>query len=209
MKADDSNASTTTPSKFYAVQNGRIPGVYTDWPSAQKQITGWTKPKHKSFSTRAEAYAFVQAGQSDGSPVSNVNIDLDDSASQPQSKKAKRDNKKETATPVPMDKDSLGELNPMLAPLPSDAEDGFDRRMIMDLETGEMRWKTAEELSARKLMYKPDNYADSMSIYTDGACRGNGKKGAFGGVGVYFGPQDPRYVFLLVFCIGPTELTAK
>lgn len=29
-------------------------------------------------------------------------------------------------------------------------------------------------------------------VYTDGACSSNGKKGAKGGVGVYFGENDPR-----------------
>lgn len=46
-------------SKFYAVRSGRVPGIYTDWPSAQKQIVGWTKPKQKCFSTRAEAQRFM------------------------------------------------------------------------------------------------------------------------------------------------------
>ena len=46
-------------SKFYAVRSGRVPGIYTDWPSAQKQIVGWMKPKHKCFSTRAEAQRFL------------------------------------------------------------------------------------------------------------------------------------------------------
>jgi len=46
-------------SKFYAVRSGRVPGIYTDWPSAQKQIVGWTKPKYKCFSTRVEAQRFL------------------------------------------------------------------------------------------------------------------------------------------------------
>ena len=48
--------------KFYAVRSGRVPGIYTDWPSAQKQITGWIKPKHKCFGTRAEAQRFLGEG---------------------------------------------------------------------------------------------------------------------------------------------------
>ncbi len=30
-------------------------------------------------------------------------------------------------------------------------------------------------------------------VYTDGSCRGNGQTGAVAGIGVYFGPGDPRY----------------
>ena len=32
-------------------------------------------------------------------------------------------------------------------------------------------------------------------VYTDGSSRGNGKAGAVAGVGVYFGPNDPRFVY--------------
>jgi ribonuclease HI len=209
MRADDSSPSLNgNPSKFYAVQNGRVPGVYTDWPTAQKQITGWTKPKHKSFSTRAEAEAFVREGASDGHSAANVHIDPDAASSRttpstntdaaPPSKKAKVTNSKskdKKGTPAPTAEETKASMTgePLYAPLPSDAEDGFDRRVIMDLDNGKMRWKTNEELNATKMMFKPDNYADSLHIYTDGACRGNGQKGAIAGVGVYFGPGDERY----------------
>jgi len=31
-------------------------------------------------------------------------------------------------------------------------------------------------------------------VYTDGCCRSNGKKGAIGGIGVYWGPKHPKYI---------------
>ena len=31
-------------------------------------------------------------------------------------------------------------------------------------------------------------------VYTDGACRSNGRAGAIGGIGVYFAPEDPRNI---------------
>lgn len=33
-----------------------------------------------------------------------------------------------------------------------------------------------------------------LKVWTDGAARGNGQKGAQAGVGVFFGADDPRYV---------------
>jgi len=206
MRADGSNPSPLlgTPLKFYAIQNGRVPGVYTDWPSAQKQITGWTKPRHKSFSTRAEAEAFVSARKADGVANPNVLIDPDEPAtpssyatdSAPVAKRP-RVSKRETPTPLSeLELKASMSGEPLWAPLPADAEDGFDRRVIMDLDSGKMRWKTEEELGAAKLILKPDNYADSLQIYTDGSCRGNGQKGAIAGVGVYFGKNDPRYANL-------------
>jgi len=33
-----------------------------------------------------------------------------------------------------------------------------------------------------------------LIVYTDGSCRSNGRAGAIGGIGIYFGPNDPRNV---------------
>ncbi|WP_300670160.1 ribonuclease HI [Desulfoluna sp.] len=42
-------------SKFYAVAIGRVPGIYTNWPDAQSQVSGFEGAKYKSFTTREEA----------------------------------------------------------------------------------------------------------------------------------------------------------
>ena len=34
----------------------------------------------------------------------------------------------------------------------------------------------------------------AVAVYTDGACKSNGTRAAVGGVGVYWGPDDPRNV---------------
>lgn len=47
------------PKKYYAVKKGRKPGIYTTWPDAQKQVSGYTNAQFKSFQTQAEAQAFV------------------------------------------------------------------------------------------------------------------------------------------------------
>lgn len=45
---------------------------------------------------------------------------------------------------------------------------------------------------------------DILIIYTDGSSLGNGKVGARAGVGVYFGKDDPRWVFFpLKFPVPP------
>jgi ribonuclease HI len=181
----NSPPSNATPKKFYAVQSGHNPGVYTDWPEAQKQITGWKGPKHRKFTTRAEAEAFVAMGINDGTPsVSSAAPARDTDSPAPTTKKVKTTKSKAVvADPGPI---PLG-WEPLLA----DAEDGFDRRLIMDPETGLLRKKTEEELNAKKPVAKVEKFAEPLQIWTDGACRGNGKFGAIAGVGVYFGKQDP------------------
>jgi ribonuclease HI len=43
--------------KFYVVWEGRRPGIYTNWPDAQEQVTAYRGAKFKSFDSRGEAEA--------------------------------------------------------------------------------------------------------------------------------------------------------
>ena len=48
--------------KFYVIWVGREPGIYTDWPTAQKQIMKFSGAKYKSFPSKAEAEAAFAGG---------------------------------------------------------------------------------------------------------------------------------------------------
>ena len=41
--------------KYYAVKNGRVPGIYNSWAECQKQIHGFKNASYKSFTSRKEA----------------------------------------------------------------------------------------------------------------------------------------------------------
>lgn len=45
--------------KYYAVQKGRIPGVYLTWEECRKQVDGFSAAVYKSFPTREEAVRFA------------------------------------------------------------------------------------------------------------------------------------------------------
>lgn len=45
---------------FYAVANGRIPGIYEDWSSAKEQVNGFSGAVFKLFKTHEEASAFIE-----------------------------------------------------------------------------------------------------------------------------------------------------
>jgi ribonuclease HI len=167
------------PAKFYAVRHGHTPGIYSDWPSAQKQITGFQKPKFKSFQTRAEADAFLRA----------ATPDRDAAAVPPPAKKRRSEE-------TPLQQDGV-EFNPYLKRLPDDAEDNFDYTMKLDAETGQVRLKTKAELDALKIAPMPTSKeGEVIKVWTDGACRANGKANAAAGLGVWFGSHDPRFVLL-------------
>ena len=48
-----------TKKKFYAVAVGKVPGIYSDWPTAEAQVKGWAGAKYKGFATYAEAQAWL------------------------------------------------------------------------------------------------------------------------------------------------------
>ncbi|KAI9792965.1 MAG: hypothetical protein M1816_001287 [Peltula sp. TS41687] len=219
----DPNSTSYTPQKFYAVRNGRVPGIYTDWPSAQKQIKGWTKPKHRSFTTRAEAEKFMKEDQSSGLTNENEQAKTtakaepdssyadDDSSLQPldgaaayaqdpngsPKKKTKTSNKtsNDNAVAPPLHAAEEDELyDPGTGPLPPSAEDGFDHRIILNPATGEVEVKS--EAQMQKQIFQPQGLESGsvLRIFTDGSSLGNGYGGATAGVGVYFGPNDVRNI---------------
>ncbi|MFQ9923836.1 MAG: viroplasmin family protein [Beduini sp.] len=46
--------------KFYAVKNGKVPGIYSTWEACKKQVTGFSGAVYKSFTTKEEAEAFIK-----------------------------------------------------------------------------------------------------------------------------------------------------
>lgn len=45
--------------KYYAVRKGQHPGIYTSWPEAQKEVSGFSGAEFKGFNTESEARQFM------------------------------------------------------------------------------------------------------------------------------------------------------
>jgi ribonuclease HI len=185
-----SASSVPGEQKFYAVQQGHKPGVYTDWPSAQAQIRGVSHPRHKKFNSRAEAEAFVAEGKQKSSMNGQTTLTPDEEIRQLIVKKS-APGLQVNGTYQPRDKNGdpyeIG-----TGPLPPGAEDGFDPNIRMD-ENGALVHKTEEEKAKTKLVPVEKSPPSMLRIFTDGSSLRNGTAGARAGVGVYFGPQDPKY----------------
>jgi len=192
--------------KFYAVQNGKVPGVYTDWPSAQAQISGIRNPRHKKFSTRADAEAFVAAGRKTSSYEPHADLTPEE--------EIRRIIVQNSAPGLVMNsiyapKDKEGkDMEPGRGPLPPGAEDGFDPNLKLGPD-GTIIRKTETEKARTKMMSKEKEFPGMLRIYTDGSSLNNGKAGARAGVGVFFGPQDPMYDFpnFTAVCMTPFTVT--
>lgn len=199
-------------SKFYAVKSGRVPGIYTDWPSAQEQITGWTKPRHKCFATRVEAQRFLNDEGKSTEAIDSNTADHDTSVinegfdkldetmfKSAVSKKPRRavNGSSRNAKPAQVEYNE-SDYQAGTGPLPPGMEDGFDSNIFLDPSTGQIVYKSEEQRQATKIQMQGGALSDPLRIYTDGSALGNGGPQAFAGVGVYFGPNDPRYSFNMV-----------
>jgi hypothetical protein len=58
-------AKSKLKKKYYGVARGRNPGVHSTWEEAKRQVNGFRNAKHKSFKTKAEARAYVDAHRKD------------------------------------------------------------------------------------------------------------------------------------------------
>ncbi|KAG8526252.1 uncharacterized protein KY384_000245 [Bacidia gigantensis] len=198
--------ATSTP-KFYAVKNGRTPGIYTDWQSVQEQIKGWTKPKHRCFGTKSEAQKFLDEPtmKIEQSLVSldgrSTFITSNDTEERPNAKtmpivvkKTKTPTNGSAKKPSTLQKYCESDYQAGYGPLPSGATDGFDPRIKLDPVTGTIVYKSEEERQATKAVPGSSSQIGPIRIHTDGSSIGNGTAGAFAGIGVYFGRGDKRNI---------------
>lgn len=49
--------------KYYAVKNGRIPGIYTNWDDCKAQVNKYPNAEYKSFSSETEANEYMLGSQ--------------------------------------------------------------------------------------------------------------------------------------------------
>lgn len=47
-------------SKYYAVRQGRSPGIYRSWPDCQKEVHGYPNAEYKSFKVYEDALAYLE-----------------------------------------------------------------------------------------------------------------------------------------------------
>jgi len=55
--------------KFYAVKEGKTPGIYSTWSECEEQTKGFSGAKYKAFSTLEDAERYMLDGESEKSAV--------------------------------------------------------------------------------------------------------------------------------------------
>ncbi|ETW83450.1 ribonuclease H [Heterobasidion irregulare TC 32-1] len=144
------------PSKsatFYAVKQGRAPGVYETWRECQTQVNGFSNPLFKKFHDLESAREWV------GIPKRTLESDT-------QLPPSKRHEKTKASS-----SSSTSDPSVTLFPINS----------------------TSKSKASVDTPHKQMQSDTEHVVYTDGACRGNGRAGSLAGVGVWWGNNDHRY----------------
>lgn len=193
--------SSVYVAKWYGVRSGKCPGVYSTWKAAQEQVVGVQKPKVKAFATREEAEAFVASGP--GIPSSPLPDDKKTRASK-ETRSVKKDIAVSTATTTTKKKTTVAESVDTESLREDTASEGIVddeynsvESMIRQVEEeqaavdGEDGHRAKKPKSSKPAAAKRTTI---LKIYTDGSTMGNGREDAIGGVGVWFGSNDVRYI---------------
>lgn len=149
---------------FYAVKIGRNPGIYSSAKEYELQIAGYPNSEHKKFKNKLDAYEYIIR-------ESNSNIDTE-------------------------------EISPIknLNESPTSSIKSKKRELESDptINSSESK-KIKNHNDAVSISVSAENYADNINeddfsfdgqdveVYTDGSCKNNGRNGAKGGIGVWWG----------------------
>jgi ribonuclease HI len=168
---------------FYAVMNGKKPGVYNTWAECQEQVKGFRNAQYKKFKTLHEAETFVNSGE----PTANFN------PPEPEPKfQATRINIfKQFNREAPL---TTTITNPRLTkPSQSTISSAGLKRKLQEPATDNDRSQKLQNtgLDRKPTFSKKNPY---VVVYTDGASSNNGQSHARAGYGVYWGDNDPRNV---------------
>lgn len=197
--------SSSYTAKFYGVRSGKVPGVYTDWATAEEQVKGVQKPKVRAFPTRAEAEAFVACGATVAKGMPEVARKRSaPSSSAKQKQQPVTLHVEHTQQPPQRADEDFGdelekELEMLLQQEASDApvSDGYPapkKRRPIPENGAEREVDEKEKEDHRVLKPKPKKLSPVLKIYTDGSSLSNGRAGANAGVGVWFGDRDARNI---------------
>lgn len=222
-------------SKYYAVAYGRTPGVYNDWTTAEAQVRGYAGARHKSFSTKEAAQAWVTETRP-GIKIAGVSSSMSTpSIAKDPIGKARKRSQLTTSPGWSRTVERAEQYSWVLGGAPggrqarsSDiGQGGNDNHELggfgvyeeygdvflgEPVDSDEEGSGPGSKLPAKNvigtttqvsaLTTTPASRAVVSSspptvtqVWTDGACRGNGKKGARAGWGVYFGEGDARNIF--------------
>lgn len=167
---------------FYAVRKGLQPGVYNTWDECKSQVDKFPGASYKKFASEKDAWDFVKS-----QPAKFVSSTEEEPASCDIKLPDRAPSYEATVAALVGFKRSRANLEEA-AGRKADEVDGYSakrtKRSEIEPRETESSVPSAEESDFTYM-------GDSVVVYTDGCCEGNGRDGARAGIGVYWGPNHP------------------
>ncbi|KAI0289770.1 ribonuclease H-like domain-containing protein [Russula brevipes] len=166
---------------YYAVKIGRRPGIYTTWEDCREQVDGYPCAKYKKLRTVEEAEAWVQGSASQSRSMEQRGVPY------PVQSKIKPANGSLVQARPPTTSKLGGQV-----PMSSSTSTPVTPAQTVQPEP-ESQFTTGPSSARSRAKEGPSRTARVEDVvYTDGACSGNGQPGSVAGIGVWWGPNDPR-----------------
>ena len=197
---------------FYAVHKGKKPGIYKLWPDCQQQTHGFKGAVFKKFETEQAAKNFVQNGPS---KRKSNNINCSHKNGDGTNKPTKKRSKKKCFYAVKKGRkigifNNWDECNLQISGFPGakfkkfyDVKEAYyyvQNKVVPSIGSScrtkgtSCRTKGTPGITDQdqRDLVSDQRDPNTIKVWTDGSCYGNGKIISFGGYGVYYGENDLR-----------------
>lgn len=147
-------------------------------PKPKPKVNTWVSSSKQNFNSNSTtgSKTFINSRAEEDAIRANINFDSSDSESEPK----------------PKSKTFISSTKA--------EEDAIKANINFDTSDSESELEFNDQVQTVK-QPKPSDYPTELGdfipdiiVYTDGACSSNGKTNAKAGIGVYFGPDDPRNI---------------
>ncbi|KAJ3070106.1 Ribonuclease H1 [Podochytrium sp. JEL0797] len=170
-------------SKYYAVRVGRTPGVFQSWDLCSREVSKFANAEFKSFATPQDAAAYLRSENKRGELFPEAAVEAMFASAGLSGTARKRKHVQESVAAkkprgeAPLSRTSSASIFPSTRPK--------TQTKLLDEIPKDDPVPAAAPVKGT---------SERIVIYTDGACGGNGKRHAKGGIGVFFAEGDPRNI---------------
>ncbi|KAH9832886.1 ribonuclease H-like domain-containing protein [Rhodofomes roseus] len=169
---------------YYAVAKGHTPGVYLTWDDCLPHVNGFPGATYKKFTNVIEAEAWIEAvGEGKAGSRSTAPTTARPPISRPAQTSAPTTTRSAVAVPSTSPRSPAKPRSPT-KPVYSGTESG----VVEGSSTSPNSKKRKRSLAGQPVQ----DETGWQIVYSDGACKGNGKVGSIAGIGVWWGHGDER-----------------
>lgn len=198
---------------FYAVAQGHLPGIYTDWSICKKQVDNYSNSLYKKFNNLIDAELYYKNNKVKPENIikkekphtidSFFKIKNTDNNTPLFNKFFKNILNEIPTTEISTENPKILEKIETVKQYKSIFTENISKKCV-DIVTSDKNF-----LFANPIKNTTTIESTCIVVYTDGSCINNGKKNARAGIGIYFGENDIRNISKEILVGKKTNNTAE